>query len=289
MAEPARSPSASRRPRLSAVEALGSASIVGLNTLMVQDIPKLPSLAALHALTDHDLPSTDGLPMPESMFQAKPLGYTVNAVRRVLERRRSDVCVVGDLLVYDEGRPDADGRVLPAWIAPDVLVAFGVENRDRNSYVIWQEGKSPDFVMEIASTSAWKQDRDKKPAIYASLGVEEYFLFDVMGGLLEPRLQGHGLRDGAYQRLGPELLSNEEWGVRSRVLGLCAYLKGPQQELRWLDPESGMELEDFDELHDARDAAEARAAEEAAARNAAEADAAELRAEVQRLRRGQRT
>ena len=275
MAEPARSPPGSRRARLSAIEAHGTAAIAGLNTLMVQDIPKLPSLAVLRALTDHDLPSTDGLPMPESMFQAKPLGYTVNAVRRVLERRRSDVCVAGDLLVYDAGRPDADGRVLPVWIAPDVLVAFGVENRDRHSYVIWREGKSPDFVMEIVSTSTWKRDRDEKSAIYASLGVEEYFLFDVMGGLLEPRLQGHALRDGTYRRLERELLSNGEWGVRSRVLGLCAYLKGPQQELRWLDPATGKELEDFEELHDARDAAEA--------------EAAELRAEIQRLRRGHRT
>ena len=146
MAEPVHSPSTPhpRISRLHAVEAPGTPSIAGLRTLMVQDMPKLPSLAALHALTDRDLPSTDGLPMPESMAQLKPMGYTVGAVGRFLRRRRSDVCVAGDLLVYDEGRPDADGRVSPVWIAPDVLVVFGVEDRARDSYVIWQEGKSPE-------------------------------------------------------------------------------------------------------------------------------------------------
>ena len=281
MAEPVHSPSTPRprSSRLHAVEAPGTPSIAGLRTLMVQDMPKLPSLAALHALTDRDLPSTDGLPMPESMAQLKPMGYTVDAVGRVLRRRRSDVCVAGDLLVYDEGRPDTDGRVSPVWIAPDVLVVFGVEDRDRDSYVIWQEGKSPDFVMEIASTSTWKRDRDEKPAIYASLGVDEYFLFDVKGGLLEPRLQGHALHDGGYRPLRPALLPNGEWGVRSRVLGLCAYLRGSQRELRWLDPVTGDDLEDFDEVHDARDAA-------TAACKAAEEEVAELRAQIRRLRRG---
>lgn len=231
------------------------------------------------ALTDHDLPSTDGLPMPESTSRHPSLHYTVNACRRALGRRRSDVCVAGDLLVYRAGRPDADGRVSAVWVAPDVLVVFGVENRMRDSYVVWQEGKPPDFVMEIASRSTWKRDRDEKPGIYASLGVAEYFLFDPVGGFLKPRLQGHVLRDGACQALPSELLPNGERGVRSEVLGLCAYPRRPEGELRWYDPETGKVLEDFDELHDARDA-------EAAARKAAEDEVAELRAQIRQLQRG---
>ncbi len=288
MAEPVRSPPTRRARDLGplAVEAPATPTPAGLNALFVQDLPKLPSLAALLALTDRDLPSTDGLPMPESMFQHPPLHYTVNACRRVLRRRRPDVCVAGDLLVYDAGRPDADGRVSPTWIAPDVLVAFGVEDRMRESYVIWQEGKPPDFVMEIASFSTWKRDRDEKPAIYASLGVAEYFLYDPVGGFLEPRLQGHVLRGGAYRRLPSELLPNGERAVCSKVLGLCAYLKGPDGELRWYDPATGKDLEDYGEVHDRADNAEARAAKEAAARKAAEEEVAELRAQIRRLRGG---
>ena len=262
MAEPVHSPSTprSRGPRLPAVEAPTPPSVVGLHALTVHDVPKLPSLAVLRTLTDCDLPATDGLPMPEITIQFRPLAYTVNALARFL-RHRPDVFVAGDLLIYHQGLPDAHGHVSPVWIAPDVLVAFGVGNRDRDSYVVWQEGKPPDFVMEIASASTWKRDRDEKPAIYASLGVDEYFLFDAAGDLLEPRLQGHALRGCAYQPLPPELLPNGEWGVRSKVLDLCAYLKGSQRDLRWFDPASGKNLEDYDEVHDARDAAEARVVE----------------------------
>ena len=286
MAEPVHSPATprSREARLPAVEASTPLPIAGLHTLSVHHVPELPSLAALRALSDRDLPATDGLPMPESTIQFEPLSYTVNAVKRFL-RHCPSVFVAGDLLVYHEGRPDAAGRVSPVWVAPDVLVAFGVEDRDRDSYVVWREGKPPDFVMEIVSASTWKRDRDEKPAIYASLGVDEYFLFDATGGLLEPRLQGLALRGRTYRPLPPEPLPNGERGVRSRVLGLCAYLRGPQRDLCWLDPATGEDLEHYDEVHDARNAAEARAAEEAAGRRAAEEKVAELEAQVRLLRR----
>ena len=83
-------------------------------------------------------------------------------------------------------------------------------------------------------------------------------------------------------------------------------LQGPHEALRWHDPATGRDLEDHDEVHDAREAeaaaretaeaelAEAVAAREAAeaelteavaAREAAEAELTELRAQVRRLRR----
>ena len=108
--------------------------------------------------------------------------------------------------------------------------------------------------------------------------MREYFLYDPVGGRLEPRLQGHVLREGRYRPLRPERLANGERGLRSETLGLWAYLQGPEQALRWHDPETGKDLEDYDEVHDSREAAEARAAEEAAAREAAEARAAEAAA-----------
>ena len=254
--------------------------------LFVQDLPKLPSLAALRALTDHELPSTDGLPMPESTVQGPPLRYTVSALDWVFKARRPGTCVAGDLFVYSEGRPDADGRVRPETVAPDVLVAFGVGERLRDSYVMWQEDKPPDFVMEIASESTWKRDRDEKPARYARLGVGEYFLYDPVGGRLEPRLQGYALHGGRYRRLREERLGNGERGVCSPVLGLCAWLRGPRQELRWYDPVTGRDLEDYDEAKAGQDAAEKRAEAAEDRARAAEAEVAALRAQVRRLQRG---
>ena len=252
---------------------------------LVQELPKLPSLAALRALTDRELPSTDGVPMPESMVQGPVLRYTVEALGWWYAERRPGTCVAGDLLVYDEGVVEADGGVRARSIAPDVLVAFGVGERLRDSYVMWQESKAPDFVLEIASESTWRRDRDEKPARYAALGVGEYFLYDPEGGRLEPRLQGYVLEAGAYRRLPEERLGNGAWGVRSPVLGLCAWLRGPRGELRWQDPHTGRDLEGYAEEATARRAAEARAAEEAAARRTAETEIAELRAQLRRLRR----
>ncbi|MDE0459925.1 MAG: Uma2 family endonuclease [Chromatiales bacterium] len=252
---------------------------------LVQELPKLPSLAALRALTDRELPSTDGIPMPESMVQGPHLRYTVEALRWWFATRRPGTCVAGDVLVYAEGVVEADGGVRARSIAPDVLVSFGVGERLRDSYVMWREGKAPDFVLEIASESTWRRDRDEKPGRYAALGVGEYFLYDPEGGRLEPRLQGYVLEEGAYRRLPGERLGNGAWGVRSPVLGLSGWLRGPRGELRWRDPDTGRDLEDYAEAQAGRAAAEARAAGEAVTRRAAEAENAELRAQLRRLRR----
>ena len=280
-------------PHAPAAGTPGSSPGANLAELFVQDLPELPSLAALHALTDRDLPSTDGLPMPESMFQDQTMGYTSFALRRFFKGRRPGVCVASDLLVYDDGRPATDGPVRPVWVSPDIMVAMGVGDRMRDSYVIWREGKAPEFVMEVASESTWRRDRDEKPALYAALGVVEYFLYDAQGGYLAPRLQGQVLCGARRGRLRPERLGNGAWGLRSEVLGLCAYLRGPEQELRWYDPVTGKDLESQDEVHDdrdriaaAREAAESRAAGEAAARRAAEAEIAQLRARIERLKHG---
>ena len=185
--------------------------------------------------------------------------------------------MAGELLVYSEGREEADGRVRAESVVPDVLVAFGVGGHRRHSYVVWQEGKAPEFVLEVASGSTWRRDCEEKPGVYAGLGVREYFLYDPVGRWLEPRLQGYGLVGGRYRRLGAERIGGGEWGLRSRELGLWAWAKGAGGELRWGDPETGWELEDYDELHDSRDeevaarrAAEARLGEEAVARRMAE-------------------
>ena len=274
-----------------------------LLALRMQDLPRV-TRAELLALTDRDLPSINDLPPPDRMEQDDVLIYTLSALKRGLGRHPGTY-VAAYTLLYDTMRPDEPGRVPPPWLEPDVLVAFGVGGQRRRSYAIWQEGKPPEFVMEIASVSTWRRDRDEKPAIYESLGVREYFLYDPVGGRLEPRLQGHVLGDGRYRPLRPERLANGERGLRSETLGLWAYLQGPEQALRWHDSVTGKDLEDYDEAQDAREAAQARAAEEAAARKAAEAQAAEakaaeakaarkaaeeelaeLRAQTRRLRRG---
>ena len=155
-----------------------------------------------------EYPCSDGVAMSENDFQARAL---LNA-RHFLGthfRERGDVYVSGNIFVYYE--PEN----LSMTVSPDILVAFGVERRKRRSYRTWEEGKAPDFVLEVLSPSTWQRDLDKRKT-YARLGVREYFVFDPTGEHIEPVLQGYRLDWGRYEPLaglGP-------LAVRSRVLGL---------------------------------------------------------------------
>lgn len=182
--------------------------------------------------------------------------------------------------------------VVPRSVAPDVFVVIGAVKRMRNSYVLWQEPKGPDFVMEIVSESTWRRDRDEKPGLYASLGVGECFLFDATGEHLARRLSGYRLEDGVYRPLAEEVLGNGRRGLRSGALGLCVYVD-EGDELRWRDPVSGKDYLTLEETERARRAeaaarglAERGRKAETAARRAAEARIADLQARLARLSRG---
>ena len=116
-----------------------------------------------------DYPSSDGKPLAENDTQLAAILYAVGALR-VHYAARADVYVSGDLLIYYE---EGNRRVS---VAPDAFVVFGVEDRVRMSYKVWEEGKGPDFVLEVASPSTWEEDMGPKRATYAGLGVQEYFL-----------------------------------------------------------------------------------------------------------------
>ena len=237
-----------------------------------------------------EYPSSDGKPLAENDAQARAILYAFGALRVRYSDRRRDVYVSADLLIhYEEGNPRKS-------IAPDVLVVFGVEDRVRMSYRLWEEGKGPDFVLEVASPNTWREDVETKPGVYARLGVREYFLYDPTGEHLRPRLQGYRLVDGEYERLPAVESIDRTLMLRSDVLGLELRTKAGG-EMRFHDPATGRDLLSHGEEHTARRAAERRAAEEraarreesvarqkeAAARRAAEVRIAELEA---RLREG---
>ena len=235
------------------------------------DSPAVPPTAI-------DYPSSDGKPLAENDAQLHAILYAVGALR-VRYGERPDVYVSGDLLVYyEEGNRNVS-------VAPDAFVVFGVEDRLRMSYRVWEEGKGPDFVLEVASPNTWREDVRRNPGIYAGLGVGEYFLLDPMGEHYTPRLQGYRLVDGGYEPLVAVESIDRTLTLHSEVLGLELRAKG--EEMRFHDPATGETLLSYDEEHTARRTAEARAEEEAAARReeaaarrAAEARVAELEARL---------
>ena len=59
-------------------------------------------------------------------------------------------------------------------VAPDVYITFGVDDRairPRKIYLPWEVGKVPDWVLEVASESTSRVDVQRKPGIYARIGV----------------------------------------------------------------------------------------------------------------------
>ena len=201
---------------------------------------------------DIEYPDSDGLPMAETEFQFHPIVYAVESLR-IHFQQRPDVYVAGNLLMYyEEGNRAAS-------VAPDVFVVFGVPNHLRRTYLLWQEGKAPDFVMEVTSQSTRQVDQGRKRDLYARLGVSEYWQYDPTGDYLDPPLQGFALSNGRYgEPFAPERLG-ADWSMYSPVLGLN--LRLDEGVLRFHDPVTDEYLLTHQEENRARREAEARLAE----------------------------
>lgn len=198
-----------------------------------------------------EYPEEDGLPMAESDQTREYLVYATK-VLSVFFQHRADVYASGNLFIYyEEGNPESV-------VAPDVFVIFGVENRQRRSYKVWQENnQTPAFVLEITSKTTRSKDQGAKKGIYAFLNVQEYYQYDPTGDYLHPPLQGFRLVDGSYVPLSTTTLPNGTIVLPSQVLGLELHLMG--QEMRFYDPVTQQLLLTHEEESSARQIAEDRA------------------------------
>jgi len=58
-------------------------------------------------------------------------------------------------------------------------VVLGVPKGERKSWVVWEEGKAPDVVIELLSQSTTAADKNEKKLIYQNqMRVPEYFWYD---------------------------------------------------------------------------------------------------------------
>jgi Uma2 family endonuclease len=190
-------------------------------------------------------------------------------------------------------------------VSPDVFVVKGVARQRRPNYLVWLEGKGPNVVIELTSSSTRDEDLETKMVLYRdTLKVPEYFLFDPHGDYLTPRLQGYRRRGGRYVPVRPVA-----GRLPSKILGL--HLEAHGADLRLYDPATEQWLptpaEAIEQEKRARQAAERagkqterarkqaqRAREQAednlrkseGARQSAEAEVERLRRQLEDLRRG---
>lgn len=175
-------------------------------------------------------PESDGKPMAETDLHRNLMFDIIKMLTHYFENR-NDVYVSGNLLIYyEEDNPKKS-------VAPDVFVVFGVSEKSRRTFLTWEEGRTPDFVLEVASASTHQNDIGHKKDLYASvLDVQEYYIYDPYGEI-HPNFIGYRLVEGAYQEIEfvDERLSSHvlglELGERDGVLGLY----NPDKQ-EWLQP-----------------------------------------------------
>lgn len=216
------------------------------------------------------LPESDGRPMAETDVHRKQMIYVLEAVEEHF-RHNPNVYVTGNIFLYYR---DEFGDLQK--VAPDIFVVKGITKQDRRIYHLPEEGKAPDFVLELISRETKLEDLGNKRVLYASLGVQEYFIFDPLNEALSQQLRGFRLHGEDYQMLMGERLHSE-------VLDLELFVEN--HRLRLADRKTGERLRTYEEAEHARRIAQAEAKKEYDARRAAEAEIARLREELKKLQR----
>ena len=226
-----------------------------------------------------EYPSEDGIPMATSDTHALRM---IECYRMLAHwfLGRLDIYISFDLLVY---YVQGDNT---ASVAPDVFVSFGVPNRARPNYKVWEEGKPPDVVWEFGPPTSIKGDAREKKKKYRRMGVREYWLVDPDGEYHDRRVHGFELVNGEYVELPWEERPDGTVTVWSPVLQLeqrCMDgqlrfwdrktekdLKLPEEEA---ESPAESEAQARRESDRAREQAESRADREARARREAESRA----------------
>lgn len=189
-------------------------------------------------------PETDGEPMADSDYQYDAM---VDGKFALVNYYATDptVYVAANMFVYYvKGDPSKN-------IAPDIFVVHDVDNRKRSSYKVWQEGRLPGIVFEIASPGTFAKDLLKKSR-YLALRIPEYVMLDPTNGeFFGEAIQGFRLsqdKQGEYEYMALPKLAHEDAsllaGIYSEQLGLEIWAKrGPINDapaiFRFRNPKSG--------------------------------------------------
>jgi len=111
-------------------------------------------------------------------------------------RDRNDYFSAGNLTVYFSPNQKKSEH----FRGPDFLVVLNTERKPRRSWMIWEEGKYPNIIIELLSPSTAEIDKGFKKQLYQdTFRTFDYFWFDPE--TLE--LAGFHLVDGKYQPLEP--------------------------------------------------------------------------------------
>ena len=177
--------------------------------------------------------------------------------------------------------------------APDLIAVLDVEQKQRMTWTVSNEGRGVDLALEVLWAGRAKKDLEENVARYAALGIPEYFVFDRR----RLRLRGYRLPSPTAKRYQP--LIPQEGRLMSSVLSLELGIEG--EKLRFYHglaplPETGEliarlgsmmgDLESrMDDVERRAEEAERRAEEAERALDEERRKLAEALAEIDRLKR----
>lgn len=167
-------------------------------------------LEVIDALSDVRITMSEGRPHKRAKSRAADmLGLHFKKLGRV-------VYVAEEMAVVYPGEPS---------FTPDVLAVLDVPQPDddpRMAWVVADEGKGLDFVLEVLDRGDRRKDLVENVERYARIGVPEYFVYDRANQrLIGHRLASAGVGAARYERIVPQ-------GGRytSTVLGLDLAIQG---------------------------------------------------------------
>mgnify|MGYP002777071885 CR=1 FL=1 len=174
------------------------------------------------------LPDTSNLesdePEMESTLHYEQLALLV-ACLEFLWRDRTDFMICANLTIYFS-RQQLKNR---DYRGPDFFLIKNTEKRPRKSWVVWEEdGKYPDLIIELLSSSTEDTDRNLKKQLYQDrFRTPEYFWFSPES--LE--FMGFRLSGNQYQEIP---LTDEGWRWSDE---LQLFLGIHDRKLRYFSPE----------------------------------------------------
>lgn len=165
--------------------------------------------ASAFAPPPFELVHDDGEPL-ETHWHAQQLPLLYEQIYQVMvEQGRTDFHAATNNFVYysvqqawEVAQEVEKGGKQHAFRGPDVYWVGGVEPRDRQVWIAWEEGgRLPDVIVELLSPSTAVNDRTEKRDLYARVfRTAEYFLYDPD----TKKLEGLRLAGKAYRPIPPD-------------------------------------------------------------------------------------
>jgi Uma2 family endonuclease len=176
-------------------------------------------LAGIDALpTEDDLPCDDGEPM-ETARHHEQMDLLIQSLQAYWAER-TDYYIAGNMFLHYDPQNRRKSR------GPDFFLVLDVNNRERKSWVVWQEGmRFPDVIIELLSDTTREVDKGEKKVLYERVfRTAEYYLYDPFS----QEFIGYHLRSAHYEEVQPDAQGR----IFSLVTGL--YLVPHEGWLRWM-------------------------------------------------------